>query len=176
MTRHRRISSISIEAETRRYVIRHSTFGIDPANSRTRIFTFVVQTRLVSCAVGVCNTFRSASWVRISKIFRYTYASSCSVSFSTFGVCSARWWVAWIASFFYRSYRDWRAAIKRIPCKSYLALAVRWVIGYDALSVESTRTGTRIFAFFVDACQISWTFLVYGTFGAAIGRTPYIVG
>lgn len=77
------ISSVAFQTETDRTVVLHTAFRIQSANSRARILAFVVDAGTELVAIRVLHTFRSATGVRIAKIFRQARARSRSVAFLT---------------------------------------------------------------------------------------------
>lgn len=73
-------------------VIDHITNSILSACSRTRINTFISNTRLITRAIIAYDTFRSTAWVRIALVFWQT----CAYSIGTLGIGSTRRWIAWV--------------------------------------------------------------------------------
>lgn len=64
-------------------MVDHVTFGVDTANPWTWVFTFVIDTGLVTWTVAIGHAFRTASTVRIAKVFRQTCTRASTVTFLT---------------------------------------------------------------------------------------------
>lgn len=64
-------------------MVLHTALRIQSANSRARILAFVVDAGAELITIRVLHTFRSATGVRIAKVFRQARARSSSVAFLT---------------------------------------------------------------------------------------------
>lgn len=64
-------------------VIDHVTFGIDSAHPWAWVFAFVIDAGLVTWAIAIGHTFRTASTVRIAEVFRQTYTRASTITFLT---------------------------------------------------------------------------------------------
>lgn len=93
------ITGIAFQASTTWCMFDHMTESVLTAHSRTRIFTFIVQTSSVRWTIVICDTFWSTTTVWITIIFRQTWTWSRTILFFANGICSAWTWFAWCSNF-----------------------------------------------------------------------------
>lgn len=96
-----RITSVTTETETIGWMMYNFTFGIEAASTTTWINTFIVYTSFMPWAVGILNTFGSATQVRVAEVPCQTCAWSSTMQFFTYGIRATRWgytrfgWCRW---------------------------------------------------------------------------------
>lgn len=81
MTWDRWIANESRKTCARRSMICYVTFGIDSTNTRTWVYTFLVDTSFGFGAICIEDTFRTTFNIRISFIFRDTTARTSPILF-----------------------------------------------------------------------------------------------
>lgn len=84
------VARVMGQASTRRSVFNDTTFGVEAASSRARIFTFIIHARLAKVAVRVGNALRPTTRIRVPEVFGQAGARSGTISLFTNGVSSAR--------------------------------------------------------------------------------------
>lgn len=95
VTRCKWISGVTREATARWLMIIDLTLRVNSTRSYTRVFALVINTSLRVSAVRILNAFRSAAFVGITSIIGQTSARSRAIALFTYGICTARWRIAW---------------------------------------------------------------------------------
>ena len=147
-------------------MVSNITLCIYTTYSGTGIHTVQPLASLVWWTVRVDNTFRSTGYVWIPKVFRYTLASSCSVTVVTHCVWSTGWGVAginylcdcwWWGSF----PATW---CKGVPFITWITSTDRIMILYRTGCMYTTHTWTGINTLLVNTSLCWGTLLVNCTF------------
>lgn len=155
-------------------MIDYLTKSVLSTSSWTRIDTFAFNAGLIWNAVGIENTFRTASNVRIADKISLACAASCSVSLITMGVCTTRIWITGRRLIFHYGLGFGFTLYERVSNEANQTDAARDMTHDPALGIDATNSWTRIFTFFVDASQMTLTFTVTDAFRSAIWRTSNI--
>ncbi len=144
--RNKRISFITRQTDTHCNMISNIALGINSTCSRTRIHTLVSLTSLVWGTIWVYSTFWPAGYIGISKIFRYTLASSCTLACLTIGIFTTRWWIARINNFCdgKRCCGSTRTNSKGVSFIARITNTAWRMISDIAASMLPTNTRTRI--------------------------------
>jgi hypothetical protein len=170
-----RISSVALIASTRWKMIHNLAVCILATCPWARILAFISYTGAIWRAIRIQNTFRSATFIRISNIVGRTGTCSCTILFSALCIWSTRVWIAWSRCFINWFFlHNWALSewISTITCQT----DAHWsMANHTTFCIGSTGSRTRISAFLVDACQIARTFCIIDTFRTTIGWRSYHV-
>lgn len=147
------------------------TFSINTTDSRARIAAFILYTRLIRRTIRVYDTFRFATFIRISKVFWQALTCTCSILFATDCIDSTRVWTAWGNKLRWLRILQNVALWERIASMTCSTQAHRGVADNMTLSIGSTETWAWIFTLLIDASQMAGTFRAGDTFGSTIWWT-----
>lgn len=170
-----RISLVTDEAITRRQMIDYMTLSILATSTRTWILAFVLYASLIRRTISIQNAFRSASFVRISKVFRQTLARSCTVLFTTNSIWATWARVAWVYILRFRVSLYWTIT-EWISGMTSCTNACRSVTYNVTFSVCATESRARIFTFLVNAGQVACTLWTGDALGSTVWRGSYKFG
>lgn len=100
----------SFWATTHRYMIINITYSILSTCSRTRIYTFIFHTCIMSWTIGVQYTFWSTANVWISLVFIETRA----YAIITLSIWTTRRWITWVRI----NWRGYNCIIEKTDCNN----------------------------------------------------------
>lgn len=154
-------------------MIQSPTLGIISTNTRTRILTFVSNTRSIWWTVRTNDTFWTASLVGVSEIIGQTLAGTGSILLSTNWICSTGTGHARSRLYWYR------IAHNRARCESVSDIAGQtnthwWVTDYSALGVGAALTWTRVLALLINTSEVVRTLSVGHTLWTTVWRRSNI--
>lgn len=148
-------------------MVAYTAFSIYATNSRTWVGTFLIDTWLVTGTVGINDTFRSTTTIRITKVALDTCTWTSTISFFAFSIrttggritrCQTLFRNRWdIKLYLELTYRDvicfiltcWIATRKRIAWVTFITSTYWRMIDYITECIETTRSWTRIFTFLI---------------------------
>lgn len=167
------ITGVSTIACTRRCMVDNLADSVGSASTRTRVTTFVLRARFVWWTVGIHNTFRSASFVRVAVIFWQTSTGSGAVIFSAFSICATwRWFTRWSEILYNFHFVTFDERISGVIEHA----RTRWRMADNmALCVDTTRWHTRINAFLIYTGEVTWTFRIADALWPAVRWWPEIL-
>lgn len=96
------IARCSSWTRTNRNVIGHRAHGLDAANAWARISAAITYASFVHWAIRIADAFGPTTFIRITMIFRNTFANGIFVLDTAVGIDAARRWIAWVFLGFWR--------------------------------------------------------------------------